>query len=120
MEIYIGNLSYDTDEAGIKAAFEAYGQVERVQMIKDKFTGRSKGFAFVAMNDNAQAEAAIQALHGTAIDGRTVTVNEARPREERPPRDDRGPSYGGGGGGGGGAGGGGRKSFDRDRKPRRY
>ncbi len=94
MEIYVGNLSYQTDESSLNNAFAAYGAVERVQVISDKFTGRSKGFGFVTMNDPGEAQAAIEALNGAQLDGRPITVNQARPREERP--------FGGGGGGGGG------------------
>jgi len=92
MEIYVGNLSYNTDEAALQQAFSAHGTVERVQMITDKFTGRSKGFAFVTMNDLKEAQNAMDALNGTTMDGRPLTVNQARPREERRPS-------GGGGGG---------------------
>jgi len=102
MEIYVGNLSYNTDEASLSDAFGAHGTVDRVQLISDKFTGRSKGFAFVTMNDPAEGNKAIEALNGVQLDGRPITVNEARPREERP-------RFGGGGrrdfrGGGGGGG----------------
>ena len=104
MEIYVGNLSYNTDETALQNAFGAHGTVERVQIITDKFTGRSKGFAFVSMNDLKEAQNAMDAINGTEIDGRAVTVNQARPREER----SGGGGYGGGGGGGGG---GGRRDF---------
>jgi RNA recognition motif-containing protein len=99
MEIYVGNLSYNTDEGSLNDAFSAHGTVDRVQLISDKFTGRSKGFAFVTMNDPAEGNKAIEALNGVQLDGRPITVNEARPREERP-------RFGGGGGGGAGGGGG--------------
>jgi RNA recognition motif-containing protein len=110
MEIYVGNLSYQTDESSLTNAFSAHGVVDRVQIISDKFTGRSKGFAFVTMNDLKEAQNAMDALNGSQLDGRPITVNQARPREER--------SFGGGGGGGGprrefrgggGGGGGGRR-----------
>lgn len=116
MEIYVGNLSYNTEESSLQDAFSAFGTVERVQLIKDKFTGRSKGFAFVTMNDLKEAQNAMDAVNGTQLDGRAVTVNQARPREDRPER----PRGGGGGGGdygsrprsgGGGGGGGGRRDF---------
>lgn len=103
MEIYVGNLSYNTDEASLNDAFGAHGTVDRVQLITDKFTGRSKGFAFVTMNNPEEAHKAIESLHGVQLDGRPLTVNEARPREDRP----RGGGGGGGGGGYGGGGGGG-------------
>ena len=118
MEIYVGNLSYNTDEASLNDAFGAHGTVDRVQLISDKFTGRSKGFAFVTMNNPAEAQKAIEALNGVQLDGRPLTVNEARPREERPRGGGGGGGgggYGGGGGGGGrprgGGGGGGRRDF---------
>jgi hypothetical protein len=91
--IYVGNLSFHTTKEGLDAAFSAHGQVENVAIILDRETGRSRGFAFVEMANDGEAEAAISALHGADLDGRTLTVNEARPREDRP---------GGGGGGGGG------------------
>ena len=91
MKIYVGNMSYDTTEDDLKQAFEALGQVASVTIIKDKFSGRSKGFGFVEMPDNAQAEAAIAGLNGKDLQGRTLNVNEARPRTDDKPR-------GGGGG----------------------
>ena len=90
MNIYAGNLSYDTDEASLRAAFEAFGSVKSASVISDRDTGRSKGFGFVEMDDDSQAKAAIDGLNGTELDGRTLTVNEARPR----------PARSGGGGGG--------------------
>ena len=93
MKIYVGNMSYDTTEDDLKQAFEALGQVASVTIIKDKFSGRSKGFGFVEMPDNAQAEAAIAGLNGKDLQGRTLNVNEARPRTDDKPR-------GGSGGGG--------------------
>ncbi|MBU4376660.1 MAG: RNA-binding protein [Candidatus Omnitrophica bacterium] len=101
MKIYVGNMSYDTTEDDLKQAFEAMGQVASVSIIKDKFSGRSKGFGFVEMPDNTQAEAAIAGLNGKDLQGRTLNVNEARPRTDDKPR-------GGGGGDRGGSGGGGR------------
>ena len=92
MNIYVGNLSYDTTEQDMEAAFTPFGQVDAARLINDRDSGRSKGFGFVEMPNNAEAEAAIQALNGKDLQGRTVTVNEARPRE---------PRQGGGGGGGG-------------------
>lgn len=99
MEIYVGNLAYETTEAALTTEFGAYGSVDKASIIMDKFTGRSKGFAFVSMPNVGEANAAIEALNGKDVDGRPLTVNQARPREERP--------YSGGGGGGGGSGGGG-------------
>ena len=101
MRIYVGNLSWDLSEADLRAAFEAYGAVESVSLITDKFTGQSKGFAFVEMPGRSEAEAAIKGLNGKEMQGRALTVNEARPREER--------SGGGGGRGPGGGGPGGRR-----------
>ncbi len=99
MEIYVGNLAYETTEAALTTEFGAYGTVDKASIIMDKFTGRSKGFAFVSMPNVGEANAAIEALNGKDVDGRPLTVNQARPREERP--------YAGGGGGGGGYSGGG-------------
>ena len=100
MKIYVGNLSFDTSEGGLRDAFAQHGDVEEVAIITDRDTGRSRGFAFVTMPDDGQARAAIEAVNGTEVDGRTLNVNEARPRSE-------GGGRGGGGGGGGGRGGGG-------------
>ena len=103
MNIYVGNLSFDESESSLETAFAAHGEVTSARIITDRETGRSRGFGFVEMSDQAQAEAAIAALNGTTVNGRELTVNEARPRE------DRGGSRGGSGGGyGGGGGGGGR------------
>ena len=100
MRIYAGNLSYDTSEQDLRQAFEAHGEVQEVSMIQDRDTGRPKGFAFVEMPTSGEAQAAITALNGTDLAGRSITVNEAKPRAER--------SFGGGGGGyGGGRSGGG-------------
>ena len=102
MKLYVGNLSFSTTEETLQAEFGAHGQVEEVAVITDRDTGRPRGFAFVSMNNESEARAAIEALNGAEVDGRTITVNEARPK-----------SNGGGGGGGGrggyrGGGGGGR------------
>ena len=101
MNIYVGNLSFDETEASLETVFSAHGEVTSARIITDRETGRSRGFGFVEMADQAQAQAAIAALNGTNVNGRDLTVNEARPRE------DRGGSRGGFGGGGGGYGGGG-------------
>lgn len=101
-KIYVGNLSYSTTEGELTNLFEQIGQVDSVNVITDRDTGRSKGFAFVEMSGE-DAEKAIGQLNGTEVNGRTLTVNEARPREER--SGNRG-GYGGGGGGRGGYGGG--------------
>lgn len=81
--IYVGNLSYTTDEQGLRAAFAEHGEVQNVALIMDRETGRPRGFAFVEMTNDAEADAAIEALNGATLDGRRLTVNEARPREER-------------------------------------
>jgi RNA recognition motif-containing protein len=80
--LYVGNLSFDTTAADLEAAFGQYGTVQRAQIVSDRETGRSRGFGFVEMSDGA--EAAIQALNGAQLQGRTLTVNEAKPREDRP------------------------------------
>ena len=113
MKIYVGNLSHQVSEDELSQAFEAFGQVESAIIIRDKFSRESKGFGFVEMPSSQEAQAAIAGLNGKELKGRTLNVNEARPREEG--RRDRGFSgggrFGGGGGrpgGGGGGGGGGR------------
>jgi RNA recognition motif-containing protein len=80
MNIYVGNLAYDVTEADLQAAFEAFGAVASVNIIKDQYSGQSKGFGFVEMPSASEAKAAIAGLNGKALMGRTVTVNEARPR----------------------------------------
>jgi RNA recognition motif-containing protein len=106
MNIYVGNISYQASEEDLRQAFEAYGDVDSSRIITDRETGRSKGFGFVEMANDDQAKAAIEALNGTEIAGRAVTVNEARPRQ---PREDRRGGGGGGGRGRGGFGGGGKR-----------
>ena len=83
MNLYVGNLSYDTDNASLKEAFEAHGQVEDARVIEDKYTGRSRGFGFVEMPNDTEAQAAISSMNETDLQGRTITVNEARPRTDR-------------------------------------
>jgi len=107
MKIYVGNLSYDATEDQLRQAFEAYGEVDSVNIIKDKYSGRSKGFGFVEMNDEQNATAAIEGLHETELLGRNLNVNKARPPTER--RDGGGGRGGYGGGERGGYGGGGRR-----------
>ena len=102
-KLYVGNLSYDVDSSALEQLFSAHGTVQSAQIINDRDTGRSKGFGFVEMSSDAEAQAAIAALNGQENGGRALTVNEAKPREERP----RGGGGGGGGGGRGGYGGGG-------------
>ncbi|PZC50398.1 MAG: RNA recognition motif-containing protein [Chloroflexi bacterium] len=99
MRIYIGNFAFESTEQRIRELFEPFGRVEEVTIVQDRYSGRSKGFGFVEMPTGDEAQAAIDGLNGNEIDGRTITVNEARPRTER--------SFGGGGGGGGNGGGGG-------------
>ncbi len=98
-KLYVGNLSYDVDNNALQELFTPHGTVESAQIITDRDTGRSKGFGFVEMSSDTEAQAAIAALNGQQHGGRALTVNEAKPREERP----RG-NFGGGGGGGGGRG----------------
>ena len=96
VNIYVGNMSYSTSEDQLREMFEAYGAVDSVRVISDRDTGRPKGFAFVEMSDAAAAKSAMDAINGKEVDGRALTVNEAKPRADRP--------RGGGGGGGGGGG----------------
>ena len=112
-KLYVGNLSFDTTENDLQDLFAQHGPVSEVNLITDRMSGRSRGFAFVTMGTPEAAQAAIAALAGKEIQGRALTVNEARPREEH------GGGGGGGGGGrrngggGGGGGGGGRRQFTR-------
>ncbi|MGA7981717.1 MAG: RNA-binding protein [Chromatiaceae bacterium] len=86
MNIYVGNLAYSVTEEDLRAAFNPYGTVDTVNLITDKFSGQSKGFGFVEMGNNSEADAAIKALNGTALKGRNMTVNQAKPRADRPAR----------------------------------
>jgi cold-inducible RNA-binding protein len=109
--IFVGNLSFNTSEDELRQLFEPHGQVDRVSIMTDRDTGRSRGFGFVEMANNEDGEKAIAALNGTQVSGRTINVNEARPKTERA---GGGGGYGGGGGGRdrggrGGGGGGGRR-----------
>jgi RNA recognition motif-containing protein len=104
MKLYVGNLSFSTTEESLQAEFATHGQVEEVAVITDRDTGRPRGFAFVTMNNDAEARAAIEGLNGTELDGRTITVNEARPKTNAGGGGGRGGPRGGGGGGGGGRG----------------
>lgn len=117
MDLYVGNLPYETDEQSLRSHFEPFGAVDRVKLMIDRETGRSRGFAFVGMPDNSEARRAIEELDGREYGGRPMRVNEAKPQEPREPREPRGSGggYGGGGrggqrGGGYGGGGGGRRS----------
>ncbi len=119
--IYVGNLDYSTTEQDLRGLFEPFGQVDNVSVAKDKFSGQSRGFGFVEMANDEEAEKAINELNGKQLGRRNLTVNEARPREARPPRSGgfgggRGGGFGGGGGRGGdrgGRGGGGGRGRDR-------
>jgi RNA recognition motif-containing protein len=116
--IYVGNLDWNTSEDDLRTAFAAYGQVDNVSLVKDKFTGQSRGFGFVEMSSDEEAEKAISALNGSQMASRNITVNEARPKAN----DGRGGGFGGGGqkrggggfgGGRGGSGGGGGRGGNR-------
>jgi RNA recognition motif-containing protein len=122
-KLFVGNLSFNTTENDLQDAFAAHGQVVEATLMMDRMTGRSRGFAFVTYSTPEEAQKAIEAMNGAQIDGRALTVNIARPKEERPPGGggrDRGPrreggggGYGGGGYGGGGSRGGGGGGRDR-------
>ncbi len=86
MQIYVGNLNYRTTDADLRQAFAQFGQVAEAQVVMDRATNQSRGFGFVQMPDNAEAQAAIQGLNGSSLQGRDLRVNEARPMEKRPPR----------------------------------
>jgi cold-inducible RNA-binding protein len=105
-KLYVGNLTYGVNSSDLEKMFEPYGTVQSAQVITDRDTGRSKGFGFVEMGSDQEAQAAIAALSGKEVDGRQLTVNEARPREDR----------GGGGGRGGYGGGGGRGGYGGGRR----
>ncbi len=106
--IYVGNLTFDATEDQVRGLFEAYGAVDKVSIITDRDTGQPRGFAFVEMTDDESALKAMEALNGTNLGGRNLTVNEARPKADRPRREGGGGGgrggYGGRGGGGGGRG----------------
>lgn len=113
--LYVGNLPHRTTEAELRDLFQAHGEIEKVNLVTDRETGRARGFAFVEMANAGEAEKAIAALNGTQLGGRTLTINEAKPKTDRP-------RPGGGGGGrrfGGGGGGGGRDDYrGQARQPR--
>jgi len=130
-KLYVGNVPFSTTSQDLQTLFAQHGAVTSVELIADKFTGRSRGFAFVEMATAEDAQKVIQALNGFGIEGRNLTVNEARPKEDRPPRSGGfgggggggGGGYRGGGGGGGGGyrGGGGGGGGDRgERRERRF
>jgi len=121
VNIYVGNLSHQTTEDDLRQAFEAFGQVESANIIKDRFSGESRGFGFVEIPSKQEAQKAIEEMNGKDLMGRAVNVNEARPKTDR--RDGKGGrgGFGGGGGrGGGGGGGGGRGGGGGGRSGRRY
>ncbi len=103
-KLFVGNLAFSTTENDLQDAFAAFGTVMEVNLMMDRMTGKSRGFAFVTMSSAEEAEKAIQGLHGKNVGGRDLTVNVARPREERPSGGGGGGGYRGGGGGGGGGG----------------
>jgi RNA recognition motif-containing protein len=120
--LYVGNLSYEVDSSELEQMFGQHGTVQSAEVVSDRMTGRSKGFGFVEMGTDEEAQKAIAALNGQQNNGRALTVNEAKPREERPRGGGGGGGYGGGGGGGGrgggdrggrGGGGGGRDRGNR-------
>ena len=112
-KLYVGNLAYSVRDESLQQAFSQFGSVTSAKVMMDRDTGRSKGFGFVEMGSDAEAQAAINGMNGQALEGRAIVVNEARPREERPGgfggggggRSGGGGGYGGGGGSGGGGGG---------------
>jgi RNA recognition motif-containing protein len=120
-KLFVGNLSFNTTENDLQEAFAAHGTVVEANLMMDRLSGRSRGFAFVTMSTPDEAQKAIQAMHGANLDNRPLTVNIARPKEERPRGDRPGGGGGGGGergprrdfrgGGGGGGGGGGRDRY---------
>ena len=99
--LYVGNLPHSTTEAELRGAFEAHGAVEKVSIVTDRDTGRSRGFAFVEMTNAGEAEKAVAALNGQEMGGRALTINEAKPKADRSRGGGGGQRFGGGGGGGG-------------------
>lgn len=115
MKVFVGNFSFSTTEADLRALFEPYGAIESVAVVTDRNTGRSRGFGFVEMNDRGQAEKAIEALNGKELGGRTLNINEARPKVDG----GGGGGFRGGRGGRGGGGGGSRDDYrGHPRQPR--
>jgi RNA recognition motif-containing protein len=107
MKLYVGNLPFSTDDSQLRSLFEPHGEVVSASIVMDRDTGRPRGFGFVEMSNDGEAKAAIEAMNGQSVDGRSIVVNEARPREAR----GGGGGGGGFGGGRGGGGGGGRGGF---------
>jgi len=97
--LYVGNLPHSTTETELRTLFQPHGDIERVSLVTDRDTGRSRGFAFIEMANAGEADKAITALNGTAFGGRTLTINEAKPKAERPRGGNGGRPFGGGGGG---------------------
>jgi cold-inducible RNA-binding protein len=123
-KLYVGNLAYSVRDDSLQQAFAQFGTVTSAKVMMDRETGRSKGFGFVEMGSDAEAQAAVNGMNGQALEGRAIVVNEARPREERPGgfgggggRSGGGGGYGGGGGGYGGGGGGGAGGGGGGRSP---
>jgi RNA recognition motif-containing protein len=125
--LFVGNLSFQTTEEDLQQAFQSYGEIAEIRLVLDRDTGRSRGFAFVAMADDEAARKATEGLNGAMLDGRPLRVNEAEERRDRPSGGGGNRSFGGGGGGGGGGnrsfggggghgGGGGGRRNDRDRR----
>ena len=106
-KLYVGNLPYSFRDDDMHQAFSQFGSITSAKVMMERDTGRSKGFGFVEMGNDAEAQAAIKGMNGHSVGGRDLVVNEARPMEARPPRSGGGGGYGGGSGGGGGYGGGG-------------
>ncbi|KQX84433.1 RNA recognition motif domain-containing protein [Variovorax sp. Root473] len=106
-KLYVGNLAYSVRDNDLEQAFGEFGSIVSAKVMMERDTGRSKGFGFVEMGTDAEALAAVEGMNGASLQGRALTVNEARPMEARPPRTGGGGGYGGGGGGGYGGGGGG-------------
>ncbi len=110
-KLFVGNLSFETTENDLNDAFAAYGTVTEASLMMDRTTNRSRGFAFVTMSTAEEAQKAIEAMNGADLGGRNLTVNIAKPREERPGGGGGRRQFGGGGGGGGNRGGGGRNRY---------
>ncbi len=108
-KLYVGNLPYTVRDEDLQKAFGEFGQVSSAKVMMERDTGRSKGFGFVEMGSDSDAQSAIEGMNGQSLGGRSLVVNEARPMESRPPRSGGGGFGGGGGGGYGGGGGGGRR-----------
>jgi len=96
--LYVGNLPHSTTESELRTVFQPHGEIEKISIVTDRETGRARGFAFVEMTNDGEAEKAVAALNGTALGGRTLTINEAKPKTDRPKSG--GQRFGGGGGGG--------------------